>query len=402
MRASKRAWDLTDGKKYGRIKFVSMFTPFFRLKAKAQGFLGKKRQVLLPLGLSFSQSKGQVLWQLVFSIARVILWPFSTLKTFLIKILLKRGGFFSQPARFGLASVVASFFLSLIVLPNFQRAQSQIIATGFYSNDVLVAQNSLITEKPTGSPLDDIIEYSVEGGDTLWSIGKKFSVSAESLAYVNSLANQNILQVGQIIKIPPVEGLMHSVKAGETVSSIAQKYRVDPQSIVDFNYLEAPYTLSIAQTLVIPNATIPLPAAVPNNLAVNRRGGLEIVPAGGEVIGGKLLFPTSGVITQYFSWYHPAIDIANSDAPGVLAAESGTVVFAGWWVGGGGNSVWIDHGNGLVTKYGHLNQIYVAVGQNVSRGQSVGQMGQTGRAYGVHTHFIVEKNGRAINPLSVL
>lgn len=389
-----------------------MFSLLSGLKAKAYGWLKKayhsRSRVFLPGGLIFSFSKREVLWQLVLDIANSLLLPFAFLKSRAINFLMKRGGFFSNSSRLGLSSLISLALFSLVILPQFQKAKGQefvnfLLSTPMVTgeSDFLISQNPIGTEKAVGSPSDDIINYSVQPNDSLWSIGKRFSVSSESLAYVNNLSDQNLLSVGQTIKIPPVEGLIHSVGKGDTVSAIAQKYSVDPQAIVDFNYLEAPYALNVGQTLIIPNATVPHAAPViQSDLA--KRGGLEIAPGTGVVGSGKLLFPTSGIITQYFSWYHPAIDIANASSPAVNAADSGTVTFAGWWAGGGGNSVWIDHGNGMVTKYAHLNQIYVAVGQGVSRGQSVGQMGQTGRAYGIHTHFIVEQNGRAVNPLSVL
>lgn len=389
-----------------------MFSLLSGLKAKAYGWCQKayhsRSRVLFPGGLIFSFSKKEIVWQLVLDAANSLLLPFVFIKSRAINFLMKRGGFFSNSSRLALSSLISLALFSLVILPQFQKAKGQEFVNFLLSapmvtgeSDFLISQNPIGTEKAVGSASDDIINYSVQPNDSLWSIGKRFSVSSESLAYVNNLSDQNLLSVGQTIKIPPVEGLIHSVGRGDTVSFIAQKYSVDPQAIVDFNYLEAPYALSVGQTLIIPNATIPhVVPVIQSDLA--KRGGLEIAPGTGVVGSGKLLFPTVGIITQYFSWYHPAIDIANSGSPSVNAADSGTVVFAGWWAGGGGNSIWINHGNGMVTKYCHLNQIYVNVGQGVSRGQAVGQMGQTGRAYGIHTHFIVEQNGRAINPLSVL
>ena len=83
------------------------------------------------------------------------------------------------------------------------------------------------------------------------------------------------------------------------------------------------------------------------------------------------------------------------------AAESGTVIFAGY-SGSAGNLITIDHGNGLVTKYMHHSEIYVKVGDHVEKGQQIGLSGTTGRSTGNHLHFQVEENGVAVNPLLYL
>ena len=121
------------------------------------------------------------------------------------------------------------------------------------------------------------------------------------------------------------------------------------------------------------------------------------------VASGAFVWPTSGQISQGFAWYHKGVDIANRSAPDILAADSGTVVVAGWPDNYGyGNRVIIDHGNGYKTLYGHLSKIYVVSGQTVSRGSAIGKMGSTGRSTGNHLHFEVVKNGTYISPLTVL
>jgi murein DD-endopeptidase MepM/ murein hydrolase activator NlpD len=82
-----------------------------------------------------------------------------------------------------------------------------------------------------------------------------------------------------------------------------------------------------------------------------------------------------------------------------LAADSGTVVGAGWLDGYGyGNRIMIDHGNGFVTLYAHLSVIQVSNGQRVNRGDVIGQMGSTGRSTGVHLHFEVRNGGVLLDP----
>jgi murein DD-endopeptidase MepM/ murein hydrolase activator NlpD len=98
---------------------------------------------------------------------------------------------------------------------------------------------------------------------------------------------------------------------------------------------------------------------------------------------------------------HAGVDwIAPTGTP-VLSAAGGTVRVAGA-VGGYGLAVYVDHGNGLETRYGHLSKIGVRQGDPVNAGQQLGLVGATGNAQGPHLHFEVRQNGVAINPLGAL
>ena len=87
----------------------------------------------------------------------------------------------------------------------------------------------------------------------------------------------------------------------------------------------------------------------------------------------------------------------------VVAAESGVVTFAGWY-GSGGNTVIINHGNGLTTLYAHMQNgsLRVSAGQRVTRGQQIGRIGGTGYVTGPHLHFEVRVNGTKVNPAPYL
>lgn len=95
---------------------------------------------------------------------------------------------------------------------------------------------------------------------------------------------------------------------------------------------------------------------------------------------------------------HGGIDIPGALGSPILAADGGTVTFAGP-DGGYGLMIELDHGNGLRTRYGHLSRILVAVGAQVQRRQEIGLMGSTGRSTGSHLHFEVLRNGRKENPV---
>jgi murein DD-endopeptidase MepM/ murein hydrolase activator NlpD len=98
---------------------------------------------------------------------------------------------------------------------------------------------------------------------------------------------------------------------------------------------------------------------------------------------------------------HEGIDIAVGEGTPVTAAAAGTVIYAGW-MGGYGNLVVVDHGNGLSTAYAHNSSLAASVGQSVAAGEVVSYSGNTGNSTGPHVHFEVRVNGSAVDPLSYL
>lgn len=258
--------------------------------------------------------------------------------------------------------------------------------------------DTIISEKLRG----EILEYQVQEGDTVSTIAQKFNVSEDTIRWQNDLKSKDAIKVGQSLEILPVTGISHKVAKGDTVYSIAKRYDVSPQALVDFPYNtfanDETFELAIGQTIVVPDGVKPSEVYWSPMARVK-----QITPDAGSVTAsGNFVWPVGGTISQNFSWYHKGTDIANRAAPGVLAADSGTVVTAGWSPYGYGYHVVIDHGNGFRTLYAHLAQIYVNVGQGVARGNAIGKMGSTGRSTGIHLHFEVIRNGTYLNPLSVL
>jgi murein DD-endopeptidase MepM/ murein hydrolase activator NlpD len=120
---------------------------------------------------------------------------------------------------------------------------------------------------------------------------------------------------------------------------------------------------------------------------------------------GAVAWPVSGPVTSGFGirWgrMHEGIDIAVAEGTPVRAAAAGTVIYAGW-LGGYGNLVVVDHGNGLSTAYAHNSSLGVGVGQSVAAGEVVSYSGNTGNSTGPHVHFEVRVNGSAVDPLGYL
>jgi len=99
--------------------------------------------------------------------------------------------------------------------------------------------------------------------------------------------------------------------------------------------------------------------------------------------------------------YHEGQDIDASYGTPVMAAASGTVTIAGRQRGYG-NVIYVDHGAGLSTRYGHLSEIDVKIGQTVTRGQTIGLVGSTGRSTGPHLHYEVRINNQPVDPRQYL
>ncbi len=249
-------------------------------------------------------------------------------------------------------------------------------------------------------PRDKVISYTIREGDTLSSIAKRFGITVNTIKWANDMKNETI-QPGKIIKIPPVTGIVHKVKSGETIYSIAKKYHTSAQNIINFPFNEFAnddtFTLKTGQTLYVPNGVI-----IKKRAPVNYVNPLFASVQAGVHGTSSFIWPTTGIITQYATWYHMAIDIANPSAPPILAADTGTVVYAGCIGYGYGCHVIIDHGNGYKTLYAHLSKIYVSPGQGVNKGVQIGRMGSTGRSTGTHLHFEIRYNNQRLNPLRFL
>ena len=254
-------------------------------------------------------------------------------------------------------------------------------------------------------PRSEIIKHEVKSGETLSSIAREYGISQDTVKWANDLNDINTIKPGQTLKILPVTGVAHTVKTGDTLQSVAKKYQAESQAILDFPFNDVPddFKLKIGQVLIVPEGVPETKAAPrsrpqPQYLAQGPSSPTFSAPG-----GVKFVWPTNGSLTQYFAWYHRGIDIANRAAPGIAASDGGIVVVAGWPDNQGyGNRVIIDHQNGYKTLYAHLSNIYVSVGQSISRGQIIGQMGSTGRSTGTHLHLEIFYNGIPINPLSIL
>jgi murein DD-endopeptidase MepM/ murein hydrolase activator NlpD len=332
---------------------------------------------------------------------------FESAKDLLVAILYKQRGRFARP--FVHTGMVGLSAVGIMLAPFIATSTPAIFAQeGPTPAPVVLSASTQVEPETTifsDKYRDKIIPYTVESGDTLSGISVKFGISIDTIVWQNDLTDENqTLKPGQVLEILPVTGIAHTVGQGDTIYSIAKKYKADPQSIADFPFNtfsdDETFALSVGQVLIVPDGVKPQAPAI----AVQPPSSTgPFTPSVGITPGtGQFIWPVAGIVTQRFSWYHKAIDIANPNYPPVYAADGGTVIVAGWIDNTGyGNRVMIDHGNGFITLYGHLSKIIVGVGQHVNKGQQIGFEGSTGRSTGPHLHFEIRRtNGSFENPLA--
>lgn len=315
----------------------------------------------------------------------------------LVSTLMWRRGLIFRPATHGGVIVMAA----IAIVAGGLFSKGQIVAQDLTASEsVLKSNNTSQTIIPAGRQRSDLVAYKVASGDTYSTLADKFNVSIESIKWANSIADDNdILQPSQTLQIPPVTGVVYKVKDGDTLDTVAKSYAADKQTIVDFpfNYIDDTLSLKSGQTLYVPNGSIPKPVAPKSTRAVAQSGKSSFV-----VGSGLLSWPVAATISQYFSWFHPAIDIARPYGTPVYAAAGGTVIDAkkqsysfGWYC-------IISSGNGYTEAYAHMSDLACSMGQHIERGQYIGAVGSTGRATGSHLHFEVRRDGSAVNPLALL
>jgi murein DD-endopeptidase MepM/ murein hydrolase activator NlpD len=261
------------------------------------------------------------------------------------------------------------------------------------------------------APREVIETYIVSSGDTLSTIASSYGISLNTLLWANNLTTRSLVKPGQTLTILPVSGVAHTVKKGDTLAQISKKYGVDQGKILSYNKLAGDSTLSVGQQVLIPGGVVQPVAAKPAVSRVLTATPSKTTPSTTRNAGATMLWPTDlSYIVRGLSWSHSGLDIdCNGHSNGSssndnYAAAAGTVSYSGWR-NGYGNTVEIQHANGLMTRYGHHYSLYVKTGQVVSAGTPIGRCGSTGTSTGTHLHFeVIGTGGRKDfrNPLEYI
>jgi len=327
--------------------------------------------------------------------------------------------------------------LTLILLKTYYfKSETQVTD----NSDPNKSQNIPLPSLVSGLPGDDVFrivkidtkipegvrhkadKYTVESGDSIFMIAKKFSVSAESILWANyALLNDDptIILEGWKLTIPPTNGIYYKWKEGDTLEKVAQKYYADPEEIITWpgNHLDVsnPVVDNLTDfNIMIPGGYRELAPWIEVLPFAPRTGVLRVVvgpggceaPAYGPIGTGAMIWPVwNNELSGFgYSSYHRGVDLAAGVGTPVVAADNGTVIYSGWNDSGYGYLVEIDHNDGYSTVYAHLSEGTLAVrcGESVNQGQYLALSGSTGKSTGGHLHFEVRYNGGFMNPYSAI
>ncbi|MGA2489671.1 MAG: M23 family metallopeptidase, partial [Anaerolineales bacterium] len=284
----------------------------------------------------------------------------------------------------------------------------------------------LHTTIPT-RPRIDVVEYTVQKGDSIFSIAAKYGLNPTTILFgnYNTLKDSpDLLKVGQHLKILPVDGTYYQWQGSENLTNVSQVFGVDPEVVINYpgNHLD-PDTIGDLTHPNIPGGTWLIfpggkreftswtaPAQLVRENPSTRVWGPGVCSGITYVqVGyGTFVYPTvehwlSG--TPFLpSIRHFGVDFAGAQGNAVYATDAGTVVYSGWNDWGYGNLIIIDHGNGWQSLYAHLSQINVSCGQNVGQHDTIGLVGMTGgTSTGPHLHFeLMNTVYGYINPLDYM
>ncbi len=272
----------------------------------------------------------------------------------------------------------------------------------------------LKTNIPSDKPRYSIEEYRVSRGDSIFAISESFKVKPETVLWANYDVLQDdphSLKPGQVLKIPPTDGIYYQWKENDTLNTVANEFQATVDDILNYAGNDIDLTdpkIESGSWVMVPGGEREFVQWLVPTVASGASGtsstSQSICP-GGAVGSGGFMWPAdahslSG--NDYWSG-HLGIDIAAGEGAAVYAADSGVVTMAqGGYNYGYGNVIQIDHGNGYSSVYAHLSVIGVIQCASVGAGQWIGASGNTGNSQGAHLHFEVRQSGGFINPWFVL
>lgn len=259
--------------------------------------------------------------------------------------------------------------------------------------------------------------YTVERGDTVWSIALQYNLSPDSILWGNADILQddpNLIRPGTELNILPTNGMLYRWKDGDTVDKVALEYKTTAEKIIEWpgnslNPLDP--KIDSGTLVIIPGGSRPFKWETPISTGGKSRtygmgpgqcaGGFNGV-AGSDSWGWPTADGAFSPGGYDFGPGHHGIDIRAYMGQPIIASQAGVVVFAGWSTVGYGELVIVDHLNGWHTFYAHLSQWNVSCGQQVYRENIVGLGGSTGNSSGPHLHFEMRYNGGGQNPWGLL
>lgn len=254
------------------------------------------------------------------------------------------------------------------------------------------ADNAAAAKAPAAKPVKSTAiggGYVVQSGDSLWSIAKKTGSTTEAIKSANNLKG-GVLKIGQNLVIPRQSAAAAQVDPIVTGAAGPAKTAESKKPAA-----EKPVAEKAAKADRLPTYT---PPAKGVSGKVIEQAEKEVAAAAPEATGiSKMRWPVRGKVLAA-KGKADGIDIAVPAGTPVKAAENGVVIYAGDGLKEYGNTVLVRHENGLVTVYGHNENIKVSRGDKVIRGQEIARSGMSGNAASPKLHFEVRKNSTPVDP----
>ena len=261
--------------------------------------------------------------------------------------------------------------------------------------------------------------YTVQKGDTLYSIAQSHGIDYRDLAKWNSIENPGAINIGQQLSLSsPSELAQPSIfalpelepsSAVKTIPEATSTSNEDPTSTVvtlkiEPKALKLPYSEQAVLQLKESENVLPVVIA---NMATEKHAETKNapMPSSMETIHDndriEWIWPTKGMISSYFSENTKGVDISGKTGQPVLASATGQVVYSGSGLRGYGQLIIIKHNSTYLSAYAHNSKLLVKEGQAVSKGQKIAEMGNTDSKL-VRLHFEIRKNGKPVDPLKHL
>ena len=232
---------------------------------------------------------------------------------------------------------------------------------------------------------------------------------------------------------PVTSGSLYTVQRGDTLYSIAFRYGLDYRRVATANRIGAPYTIFPGQKIVLkegavapstasrsstsaaktypaksvasPSSSVSKPKSQPAPVPVTKPSPGVAITSSAASAGGPVKrwqWPTTGRVTRrYSATVHKGIDLAGRRGDPVVAVAAGRVVYAGTGIAGFGELLIVKHNEVYLSAYGHNDRLLVAEGDTVKAGQRIAQKGSSGTDT-VKLHFEIRREGKPIDPLTVL
>ena len=250
--------------------------------------------------------------------------------------------------------------------------------------------------------------YKVRKGDNLFSISRRFNISIQELIKVNKIREPYKIFPNQSIFIP--QNQKHIVVKGQTLYSISRFYETTVFTLAKYNNIKNVNNINVGKELIIPKRSEKIKKIKSKKWDSNFKK--KKIENNKNVIlrdkkTSKFIWPVKGKLLSKYGkskegFYNDGINIDSKKGTKVMSSQAGKVIYCGNEIPGYGNLILIKHSKNWITAYAHLNEVFTEKGKNVSKGEIIGSVGNTGNVRSPQLHFEIRKGKESVNPLKLL